>query len=688
MNNALNKTIGLTCRISACILLLLLVCSCGFFADKNINHAAVLKPVNARANEIFNTDPEKALAYIETEYRLLPYAGPQDLYFKYDYYRKYYLAKNHNYTKALAYVDSMLLVLQPRATEKANSLLLAEAHLDRGDILFAQGKFNAAYLDYYEAKTTIPPNDPHCDNAVFQFDFYTRLANISYGQGRFLDAADFNKRALNALLVCYTDSATLYSVQGIFDNVGICYYKSGRLDSAEFYFHKALKAISSVHPKTPQQKMNADVARGVVLGNLGSVNFARGDIKLAEQRFEADISINSKPGYATGDALVTQVKLAELYVKTNQLPKAAQVLQQIKAAKDSLPEVIDKLQLIMLQASYANATGQPKQAYHLLQLYIAQKNALKLANINLMASDFSKEFELLRRQFDLQDLKKQNQLKSLYLFVAIITCLMAATILYLTFKSSRQARANAKQSALHNRQLEITLDALEISNHEHAHLMRVVAHDLKNPISAIYGISSLMTEDEGRTTEDIEMLELIKAASKNLDTLIYDLLAAKINKSVEVTKKANVDLSDLLKESVALLQYRAGEKKQKILFEEGNSCLVHINRDRVWRVLNNLIVNAVKFSPANTTIHVKWERDENEVRIGITDEGIGIPEELKSKIFQLSTDAKRQGTSGEEAFGLGLYISKQIIEEQGGKIWFESNAPKGTTFYFSLPLAQ
>ena len=287
----------------------------------------------------------------------------------------------------------------------------------------------------------------------------------------------------------------------------------------------------------------------------------------------------------------------------------------------------------------------------------------------------------------MQDLKKQNQLKNLCLAVFALICLMAVAIIYLILRGSRQAKANARQEAQHSQELEITLSALEKSNYENMQLMSVVAHDLKNPIGAIYGISAIMMDDEGRSAEDMEMLRLIKVSSKNLDLIIHDLLAERINKSSGYNKKVHADLLDLLTESVSLLQYRAEEKKQKIILIENDNCSVNINKDRVWRVINNLIVNAIKFSPENTTIRISWQNFEKEVVVCIKDEGIGIPDELKEKIFHLSTEAKRQGTSGEETFGMGLYISKQIIEDQGGRIWVESTPGQGTAFYFSLPLA-
>ena len=103
-------------------------------------------------------------------------------------------------------------------------------------------------------------------------------------------------------------------------------------------------------------------------------------------------------------------------------------------------------------------------------------------------------------------------------------------------------------------------------------------------------------------------------------------------------------------------------------------------------MISNLVANAIKFSPTGAIINVKMEHDANRVLIEVSDHGIGIPAELHDKIFDMFTEAKRPGTAGEQAFGLGLAISKQIVEAHGGKIWFESDPMKGTTFFVDLPV--
>ncbi|KIO78233.1 hypothetical protein TH53_04770 [Pedobacter lusitanus] len=101
--------------------------------------------------------------------------------------------------------------------------------------------------------------------------------------------------------------------------------------------------------------------------------------------------------------------------------------------------------------------------------------------------------------------------------------------------------------------------------------------------------------------------------------------------------------------------------------------------------MSNLIGNAIKFSPEHAVITVRMEEKPESVLIAIADNGIGIPLGIRNKIFDVFGQAKRSGTAGEQSFGLGLAISKQIIENHGGKIWVDSETNQGSTFFVELP---
>ena len=104
-------------------------------------------------------------------------------------------------------------------------------------------------------------------------------------------------------------------------------------------------------------------------------------------------------------------------------------------------------------------------------------------------------------------------------------------------------------------------------------------------------------------------------------------------------------------------------------------------------MFSNLVVNAIKFSPLQGEINISVVKSKNSALVTVADEGIGIPREQQAFVFDRFTAVRRKGTNGERSFGLGLSICKEIVEEHGGIIQFESSEGKGTSFHISLPLA-
>jgi signal transduction histidine kinase len=112
--------------------------------------------------------------------------------------------------------------------------------------------------------------------------------------------------------------------------------------------------------------------------------------------------------------------------------------------------------------------------------------------------------------------------------------------------------------------------------------------------------------------------------------------------------------------------------------------ILRLNREQIWRVICNLITNALKFSPHQSEVHIALKSANNKLTISVGDQGIGIPVDLREKIFSACGQQKRAGTDGEKSFGLGLLNAKQLVEAHGGMLTFESEVGKGTTFVISL----
>ncbi|OOQ61696.1 tetratricopeptide repeat-containing sensor histidine kinase [Mucilaginibacter pedocola] len=303
----------------------------------------------------------------------------------------------------------------------------------------------------------------------------------------------------------------------------------------------------------------------------------------------------------------------------------------------------------------------------LISLHDQQEELTRASGIDYL--DYTLQEEQLRR-LTLRS-KYENTLLALAI-VAFISTIAVAVAIW----------RNLRQSKIRNTQMQKTLVALEQSQADNTRMMKVVAHDLRNPIGAIQSITTMMLDEQGQSEDDREMLEMIRTSAVNSLELVSDLLQVQF--SAEELKKEPVDIAQMLQYCVSLLGDKAEAKKQQLQLETIAATLP-ASREKLWRVVSNLIANAIKFSPTGADIFIKMEHLPGRILISVKDSGIGIPPEMKDKIFDLFTEAKRPGTAGEQAFGLGLAISKQIVEAHGGRIWFDSEINRGTVFYVELP---
>jgi len=270
-------------------------------------------------------------------------------------------------------------------------------------------------------------------------------------------------------------------------------------------------------------------------------------------------------------------------------------------------------------------------------------------------------------------------------------------MMLLEMRVSGKAKKNIKMLTELNNQineqkekLKIAVDELEYKDKDKTRILRSVAHDVMNPIAAIAALTEiLLSESKDYSEEHIEIIKLIEEACSNSLNLSRDILeaAARIN-PVEM-QKSPTDVNVLINNTVELLSFRAIAKRQQLILSLPDEPIIAcINKDKMWRVINNLIANALKFSFEGAAIEIKLERSGDNFHVTVKDEGVGIPDKNKDKIFDMFTEAKRPGTLGEKPYGLGLSISSQIVQAHGGKIWFESEQGKGATFHISIPLGQ
>lgn len=632
---------------------------------------------------------ENALHFLDSLFALYPKADIDTRFKYYGYSCAYYhIYKNDNKT-AMVYADSLLLLVHNHPELKEYDKLDALANISKGDILFATKEYNAAYQYYYLGKVAAEKSLDPCTYSEYSY----RLGMVMYKKTSYTDAAFYFKKAFTETDACKEDFSGFYRRQELLNNTALSYKKSGLSDSALAYYNKALDFISSREKIYPDKQMLFDIARGVVYGNIGQI-YTPGNYAKAEELFKKSIAINSKPGGDVNDALITQLHLAQLYKDQQKMEELHSTLQEMQAGLDTVKNDQVRTEWNQLMWKYYDYKKDLPLAYQHLTAYNALKDAEISKNKKLDETDITGQMRNLEAEYQMNLLKKDNKLKQLYFIVAAGLFAMVGIILLLILYNWRKSRKNVLTlTVLNNKinkqkeQLENTLGELENRNKEKDRILGIVAHDLRNPIAAISSLITIL-EDENEYTEDqLQILELMQNACTNSIELINEILEFAINdNSIEESPNEPVDINLIAGNCVKMLRFKAAEKKQKLQLSLSDTPeIIKANPAKLWRVISNLVTNAVKFSPSGAVIHVKTEHKGDKVQLSVQDRGIGIPDEIKSKIFDTHTEAKRPGTLGEKPFGLGLSICKQIVETYKGEIWFETTVGMGTIFYISLP---
>lgn len=218
----------------------------------------------------------------------------------------------------------------------------------------------------------------------------------------------------------------------------------------------------------------------------------------------------------------------------------------------------------------------------------------------------------------------------------------------------------------------------------------VVSHELRTPITSIRGSLSLILGGATGTFSQ-KALKLLEIANNNCDRLlllINDILdIEKIEAGKMVFQFKVVDISEIIHQAVIANKMFA-EKFEVNLNEPTDlpHILVNVDPNRLIQVVTNLISNAVKFSPKGESVDIQVSKQDKKVRVEVIDRGSGIPIEFQKKIFQRFSQADSSDTRNKSGTGLGLNISKMIIEKMDGQLAFRSESNKGSTFYFDLPV--
>jgi len=223
----------------------------------------------------------------------------------------------------------------------------------------------------------------------------------------------------------------------------------------------------------------------------------------------------------------------------------------------------------------------------------------------------------------------------------------------------------------------------------------VVAHQIQAPLSAVkWTLSMLINGDAGKlSSEQLELAQKAQKSNGRAIRFIEDLLSVNRLEFGDSLDYALIPMIDIVHDTIHELSAVAEEKNVKIVINDfkSESPLIEIDKDKMRSAFENILDNAIKYTPQNGTVTITLVKEENDVLISVDDSGIGISEEDEQSLFKKFFRSQQAKDTGAAGTGLGLFIARTIIEKHGGKIWFEDKKRdlhqkhSGARFSFTIP---
>ncbi len=594
------------------------------------------------------------------------------------------LAKN-----ALIYTDSLLQVFAPDEIRKKYPAEYSKALLLKGDDLFQQKEYYQAYRNYYHGKSFLTGLGETCECARYS----SRIANISYREENYYQAIQYWKQELKELAQCRQPEnfqLEFIEKQGSMRNIGTAHLHRNEPEIALTYFRQAMDFINKNAGRFPRQQNFIKFAKIVILRNQAEAYALKGDMKTAENLIQKCLQHDDDIDWSVEVEQESRVILTNVYIDTKRYAKAAEQLRILRTLPGAVNNEANAASYQTMQASISFGQGKFEEAGRLLIANLERERLEKLRKNAENKSDVGQFLQQIQREHELELVAEKDAREDLFLKFAILIAATLSMIIYLIWQSARKSIANLRAITELNRMitqnnivLQDTINALEQAEIENETVLKIVAHDLRNPIASMISGSHLVFWDQVPSQEQQEIVNVIQRSGARANTLINNILqSASMRK---IVSKTEVSLEEIVQSCVDMLSHKAGEKQQKIdyRFEQ---VVVPVDREKIWRVFSNLLSNAIKFSPVGSTVWVSLTIQTGTVLLTVKDDGIGIPDHLKDQIFLPFNNAKRSGTAGEQSFGIGLSICKEIVEAHGGAIWYEPVKGSGTMFFVELPV--
>ncbi|WP_179213165.1 ATP-binding protein [Maribacter sedimenticola] len=390
--------------------------------------------------------------------------------------------------------------------------------------------------------------------------------------------------------------------------------------------------------------------------------------------------------YFTG-TINTYNGLAEAYIGLGQIDSAEHyALKANKAASTThYPEILMKSAKTLADINRIKGEFEVALDYQDEYLELAEKADTENFKKGLAMLRSYQKYEAQKKQI-LDEKNRELASQQALTYIALAGLLLLIIMLVLIYRNFKiQGRFNGilqkKQQILVNRELQ-----LKESNNTKDKLFSLIAHDLRGPIHSFHGLMQFYVRGQMTKEETDKFLPVALQDLSSIADMLDNLLIwgkTQINGTKHEPK--NININDLIENNMRLLKPLADKKSIQVKSNVEKNLVSYSDDAHVDIVLRNLIGNAIKFTQKNGEITIDAMENESQLVLSVADNGVGMSPEKQENLFNKNNYESSYGTNNEKGTGLGLFLCKEMVEMNGGRIWVKSVIGQGSTIYFTVP---
>jgi len=589
------------------------------------------------------------------------------------------LRGSSNYDEARRVTDTGLAL--PIGGSAADRLAHARLVFESGQIFWNRGDYPSAEACYLEVQRAA--------EELHDTTLLIRALNSRGVVARHQKIVESEQHFRAALDLAEKNNAPDLRLQ-IRNNLAILLYDQHRFDEARPLLEENLR----VHTAANNRRSMANA-----LINLGSLENTAANPAAALPYFEKALALRLELG------VPRHIASARLSVASTlaRLGRGEDALAQLRAAAP-LAEKVGSHELSgnlysAFSEAYA-ATGDYRAALHYQRKAQIENDATAGETVAKTIAELHERFEAEKRSRQIAELKaaqkqkdadlaaKEAELRRTRVERIGLAALLGLGLVTATAVISRQRAVNRAERRI----LEETRrarDAAEQAAALKSRLLDLASHDLKTPLVGSILTAETIAADSADRPEIARRAQALLGESRRMLGLVQDLLDSSAAESGRLElARAPLDLGDLAAAVAAAFADRAAQKQQRLELEiapDARAVRIEGDAARLRQVLENLLSNALKFSPAGTTAHIAVRLTADTVRLEVRDEGPGLTAEDRAGLFQRFRRLSAAPTGGEPSTGLGLALAHDLVAAHGGRLGVDSTPGQGATFYVELP---